>query len=291
MLHEDRDEFLGTLERTAARTGFPQALLEKDYYLTLALSRITTLSGDLIFKGGTCLNKCHYSYYRLSEDLDFTMRLPKGEITRKTRQTAIKPAKTGLKAFTKALGMSVDVENAGHRESSQYIYQLQYPSVLFEEPQSIKLEISLRFNPLLPTEIKGIQHQFLHPFTKEPLFVGGKISCLRLKELIAEKMRAAATRLTIAPRDFYDLGYILKTGFDFKDAELLRLFKAKLAEDDFDTDLTKYRKDLGRTSGQISDMESRIEAELLDVLTTEERRTFNLADTLRNLNKALKDIA
>lgn len=291
MLHEDKGEFLKVLERTAAQTAFPQNLTEKDYYLTLVLSKITTLSEDLIFKGGTCLNKCYYTYYRLSEDLDFTMRLPKGEINRKVRKAAIQPVKTGLKAFTKALGMSVDTENAGHRESSQYIFQLQYPSVLFKEPQSIKLEIGLRFNPLLHTETKSIQHRFLHPFTKEPLFDGGKISCLRLKELVAEKLRAAATRLTIAPRDFYDLGYILKAGFDFKDPELRKLFKAKLAEDGFDTDLTKYREDLGRTAEQISDMESRIEAELLDVLTAEERVKFNLADALRNLNKAFKDMA
>jgi len=290
MLHDDKSEFLKVLERTAAQTGFPQALLEKDYYLTLALSKITTLSKDLIFKGGTCLNKCHHSYYRLSEDLDFTMRLPKGAITRKVRKTAIQPVKTGLKSFTKALGMSVDTENAGHRESSQYIYQLQYPSVLFKEPQSIKLEIGLRFNPHLPTEIKNIQHRFLHPFTKEPLFDGGKIPCLRLKELVAEKLRAAATRITIAPRDFYDLGYILKTGFEFKDSELWRLFKAKLAEDECDTDLKKYRKNLGRTTEQLDDMESRIEAELLDVLTLEERGKFNMADTLSALNRTFHNL-
>ena len=26
---------------------------------------------DLVFKGGTCLNKCYLRFYRLSEDLDF----------------------------------------------------------------------------------------------------------------------------------------------------------------------------------------------------------------------------
>ncbi|MBU4204495.1 MAG: nucleotidyl transferase AbiEii/AbiGii toxin family protein [Acidobacteria bacterium] len=57
---------------TANRTGFRASLIEKDYYLTLILSKINELSQDLIFKGGTCLNKIYYSYYRLSEDLDFS---------------------------------------------------------------------------------------------------------------------------------------------------------------------------------------------------------------------------
>jgi predicted nucleotidyltransferase component of viral defense system len=287
MLHEDKVEFLKTLERTAAQTGLPQHLLEKDYYLTLVLSRSTALSEDLIFKGGTCLNKCHYSYYRLSEDLDFTMRMPRGNITRQKRKATIQPVKTKLPSTINDLGMSVDTGNAGHRESSQYIYYLHYPSVLFKDSQSIKLEIGLRYNPLLPPEIKNIQHRFLHPFTQEPLFEGGNLPCLQLKELVAEKLRAAATRPMIAPRDFYDLGHILKTGFDFKDKDLWELFRAKLNEDGFDTDLKKYRKDLGRTSNEIVNMESRIESELLDVLSLKERNAFKLGDILLSLNKTL----
>ena len=76
MLHNDKDNFLKTLETTSSQTGFPLLLLEKDYYLTVVLSGINSLSEELIFKGGTCLNKIYYSYYRLSEDLDFTLRLP-----------------------------------------------------------------------------------------------------------------------------------------------------------------------------------------------------------------------
>ena len=76
MLHEDTENFLRVLESTSAQTGFPLLLLEKDYYLTMMLSRINTLEENLVFKGGTCLNKVYYSYYRLSEDLDFTLKLP-----------------------------------------------------------------------------------------------------------------------------------------------------------------------------------------------------------------------
>jgi predicted nucleotidyltransferase component of viral defense system len=50
---------------------FPQ-LLEKDYHLTRILHRISEKRiKDLVFKGGTCLNKCYLGFYRLSEDLDF----------------------------------------------------------------------------------------------------------------------------------------------------------------------------------------------------------------------------
>jgi predicted nucleotidyltransferase component of viral defense system len=290
MLHDDKGEFVRMLERTSAQTGFPQVLLEKDYYLSLLLSRINDLSDALLFKGGTCLSKVHFSYYRLSEDLDFTMMLPKGRITRAERRNTFKPVKENMRSFAKISGMTIEDDATGHSESSQYIYYAHYDSALLGDKQSVKFEIGLRFNPLMPIEKKKVYHKFLHPFTKEPLFDGGTVNCLNLKELVSEKMRAASTRQTIAPRDFYDLGYLLKAGFDFKDAELLRLFKAKLAEDGFDTDLQKYRHNLGRSNKEVEDMFSRVESELLDVLTYDERSKFSMADTLQSLNAAFHDL-
>jgi len=290
MLHSNRDEFLRVLERTAAQTGFPLALLEKDYYLSLLLSGISALSDDLIFKGGTCLNKIYYSYYRLSEDLDFSMKLPK-PMTRTVRRKVIQPIKDKIQSYAKSYDMSIEgVNKAGRNESKQYIYNVVYDSVVLDKKQSIKLEIGLRFNPMLPTVRKKVSHKFLHPFTKEPLFDSGSVKCLALKELVAEKMRAAATRLTIAPRDFYDIGFLLKSGFNFKDKELWQLFQKKLAEDRFETDLKKYRVNMGRSAKEIEDMSSRIEGELIDILTLEEKKAFDLQRTLDALNEVLKGI-
>ena len=51
MIHEDRKQFIDVINITVQRTGFRAPLLEKDYYLTLILSRVHELSDDLIFKG------------------------------------------------------------------------------------------------------------------------------------------------------------------------------------------------------------------------------------------------
>ena len=285
MLHDEKDEFLRILENTAAQTEFPLLLLEKDYYLSVILSGINTLSEDLIFKGGTCLNKIYYSYYRLSEDLDFTLKLPSNCPSRTIKRMSIKPVKDGILSYVQTIGMRIeDLNNIGHNESSQYIIYIDYDSVVIEKPQSIKLEISLRFNPLLSTQRKKVSHRFLHPFTGEPLFKGGTITCLDLKEIVAEKMRASATRLNIAPRDFYDLGFIIQSGFDFQDSKVWDLFKTKLSEDGFDTDLSKYQINLGRSDNEIAEMTSRIETELLAVLTPHEKKSFQLEQTLNLIN-------
>lgn len=291
MLHDDTENFLNVLESTSAQTGFPLLLLEKDYYLTMMLSQINALEENLVFKGGTCLNKVHYSYYRLSEDLDFTLKLPSDSPSRAVKQRSIKSMKGGILSYVQRFGMRIkDVDNVGRNESSQYIWRIDYDSTVLEKPQSIKLEVGLRFNPILPTVQQRINHHFLHPFTKEPLFEGGQVTCLDLKEIVAEKMRATATRLNIAPRDFYDLGFLLKSGYDFQDKQLWKLFRSKLGEDGFDMDLSKYRVNLGRSDQQIEEMGARTEAELMAVLTVREQRSFDWQVTLTRLNETLKNM-
>lgn len=53
---------------------YPLQIAEKDYFLALAVQRISNsqLRDKLIFKGGTALYHCHLDQYRFSEDLDFT---------------------------------------------------------------------------------------------------------------------------------------------------------------------------------------------------------------------------
>jgi len=192
VIHENKDDFLKVLNQTATQTGFYLPLIEKDYYLTLMLSGVRELSPDLIFKGGTCLNKVYYSYYRLSEDLDFSMRLPAGTLTRGVRRQAIRPVKDKILKFAEQFGVKLDLtENPGRNESKQYVFNFTYPSVVLPLEAKIKFEVGLRYNPVYPVEQRKVQHKFTHPFTGEPLFDGGETNCLALKELVAEKMRAA----------------------------------------------------------------------------------------------------
>ena len=180
-------------------------------------------------------------------------------------------------------------ENAGRNESKQYVYYFVYDPVTMPSEQTVKFEIGLRFNPILETEMRPVQHKFLHPFTGEPLFDGGKVNCLSLNEIVSEKLRAAALRLTIAPRDFYDLDFILRNKFNLGNKEVTELFKKKLKEDDADTNLIKYRVNLGRSDAEIKDMRSRIKNELFDVLTPSERENFELDKALGRINKAMEN--
>jgi len=291
MIHENKDEFIKVLGRVSKKRGFLLSLIEKDYYLTLILSQIDELSENLVFKGGTCLNKVYYAYYRLNEDLDFSMILPQYETTRGQRHKCIQPVEDKIIKFIEQFGMRLDnAGNPGRNESKQYVFYLVYQSALREVEAKIKLEIGLSFNPLDTIKKRPVQHVFLHPFTGDPLFDGGQINCLSLNELIAEKLRAGAIRKIIAPRDFYDIDFVLRKKFELANKEVVTLFKKKLQEDDADTDLGKYKKNLGRSDEEIKEMHSRIETELFDVLAPEERKNFDLSIALKRINKAMEVI-
>jgi len=291
MIHEDKEQFFTLVDRIASLTGFYAPLVEKDYYLTLLLSRVHELSGNLIFKGGTCLNKIYYSYYRLSEDLDFSMVLPQYQATLGERRECIQPVKDGIKGFVKQFGMKIDdAGNPGRNESKQYVYYILYDSVTTLSEQTVKFEVGLRFNPILAIEKRAVQHKFKHSFTDEPLIDSGEIHCMSLKEIVSEKLRAGATRQIIAPRDFYDIDFILRNKFNLTDKEVMTLFKKKLQEDEADTDLGKYRKNLGRSDEEIKEMNLRIEAELFDALTPNERDNFNLDKALARINNVMEKV-
>jgi len=292
MIHEDKEQFFTLVDRIASLTGFYAPLVEKDYYLTLLLSRVHELSENLVFKGGTCLNKIYYSYYRLSEDIDFSMILPQYKATRSERRECIQPVKDSIESFVNQFGMRVDdtAGNPGRNESKQYVYYFIYNSVTTLSEQTVKFEIGLRFNPFDMIKKRSVQHVFLHPFTGDPLFDGGKINCLSLNELIAEKLRASALRREIAPRDFYDIDFILRNGFDLTNKKVVELFKKKIEEDGGDTNLKKYRVNLGRLDTEIKDMRSRIKEELFDVLTPDERKNFDLDTALKRINKAMGSV-
>ena len=289
MIHKNKDEFVKMLERAAKKRGFLVPLLEKDYYLTLLLSHAHELTEDLVFKGGTCLNKIYYAYYRLSEDLDFSMKLPRYEATRGERRKCIQPVKDKISKFLEQFDMKiVNSGNPGRNESKQYVYYFSYQSALRPNEGQIKFEISLRFNPIEPVVKRQVHHTYMHPFTGEPLFDAGKVNCLSLNEMVSEKLRAAALRETIVPRDFYDLDFILRNDFVLASKEVMDLFKKKIEEDGGDADLRKYRVNMGRTETEIKDMKGRIEAELFDVLTADERKNFNLDAALARINKAME---
>ena len=74
-LHQNKDLFRNAVLAASQRFGIPEIYIEKDYWVTLVLNKIfhSDMADQIVFKGGTCLSKCHQIIQRFSEDIDLVI--------------------------------------------------------------------------------------------------------------------------------------------------------------------------------------------------------------------------
>lgn len=230
-----------------------KSLLEKDIILHKLLCELLKdeyFKENFVFKGGTCLTKCYYGYYRFSEDLDFSWikqeqfdgksqnqirRILSGEIHRfaqileeiaKNKEFDFKADKTDNKY----------IEFGG---SNRFVtFKLWYASTVQDEELFVKVQInyveSFKYSfktKEAKTIIKNIKRkevEFLFPEDSKYLLHNPKVRCYDIKEILIEKVRAILTRKGVKARDFIDVFLILKREkIDLKYMELKILEKIR----------------------------------------------------------------
>jgi len=199
----------------ARKQKLPLGMIEKDFVLTLVLREIynSQFKNTLVFKGGTALHKL-YLHKRLSVDLDFTA-LGEFDIDVFRNILLIKEINSEIRKI-RAFENSVSID-------LKYISLLNYPD-------SIKIDISLRENPLL--ELKEVA-------VHSPYFPDFPVLTFQIEEIASEKMRALIQRKR--PRDYLDMWLLLKE-LEFKDFE--KLAEKKLAAMNDNMDIGKVFTDL-----------------------------------------------
>ncbi len=281
----DRERLRQIIPVLARNYNFREDVVEKDYYLTVILNSIEShLSKDIVFKGGTLLNKMHLNYHRLSEDLDFTYYGKEELDSRSKRSKAIKPVREGMAGFLKPLELkSENPEGKGFNNSTQYVFDISYPSFITAKDESIKIEISLRQILIDKPVYNTIKHFYKDPFTGKDLIPTNRILSLSLNEAVAEKLKAAITRRDLAVRDYYDLWYIKEAKFDFHDKKFLAIFKKKLKDEGYKGD---FKHNFGLSEKAIKDLHKQIETDLMPVIRLGEH--FNLDRVFERFNKIFK---
>lgn len=69
-LHLNKDLFKNYIALASQEEDIDEAIVIKDYFVTLALKHIYSIHDDLVFIGGTSLSKCFNIINRFSEDID-----------------------------------------------------------------------------------------------------------------------------------------------------------------------------------------------------------------------------
>lgn len=254
---------------TAAETGFASRLVEKDYFCTVVLEYLASTQNNLVFKGGTCLSKIHSNFFRLSEDLDFSIPV-QPDVTRGARRRLIQPVKDDVARLPDALpGFTVESEMRGFNNSTQYNAILGYESPTTGELERIKLEVGLREDVLGETASRSARTLILNPLTNSELVEGTDVVCLSYKEAMAEKVRAAITRREVAIRDFFDVDHAARSGnLDSESSEFIDLLHRKL-------DVQGLRP-IDLSDKRLDGLRRQLDTELRSVLREDDFNRFDL---------------
>lgn len=157
-LHENEEDFIDLIQTTASSIGISEVLVEKDYWVTIVLKRLSLSAhaNDIVFKGGTSLSKAHKLIHRFSEDIDLALK--------PTAFTSGNSAKNKLRAIEKDLMVAPFVENkndAGKvtdmkiRKSAHTFPTLKVGGTYAQGHQQIILEIN-RYTTPTPTSFLPI---------------------------------------------------------------------------------------------------------------------------------------
>ena len=120
-LHNNKELFSDVIIATSNALNIAPVIIEKDYYVTLLLKRITEKCPDIIFKGGTSLSKCFKIINRFSEDIDIGLNADKAtEGMRKNLKSSIKEA-------IEELSFELDNPTDIYTRSYYNKYQIKYP--------------------------------------------------------------------------------------------------------------------------------------------------------------------
>ncbi len=270
--------FREAIDYTAAETGFNPRLVEKDYFASFILEYITSHSSELTFKGGTCLSKVYVEFYRLSEDLDFSISISP-DASRTARSKKIAPAKKHINKIAEKLkDIEIETELTGHNESTQYIAVLSYKSVLSSRSQKIKVEIGLREELLLEPERREAKALLLDPIKEKRLNSPIKIEALSFIELTAEKLRAALTRREPAIRDYFDIDYIVEAGkLKLENREVIELLNKKLS--------VPGTGNIGISKDKFKELERQLATELKPVLRRTDFNRFDLKRAFETISQ------
>ena len=136
MLHSNRELFEQAILRTADATGIAASIIEKDYYVTEFLRRMTSYQPDMVFKGGTSLSKCYKLIQRFSEDIDLNVEDRPSEGQRKA-------LKRNILAVVDDLGLSLSnaEEIRSRRDYNRYV--IAYDSVIPMASDALKAAVLL----------------------------------------------------------------------------------------------------------------------------------------------------
>ena len=234
------DDKVAIYVETGEKTGLPAAAIEKDWWVTLALSVVfeTEFAEHLVFKGGTSLSKGWNIIERFSEDIDlaidrsflgFQEELSKTQVKKLRKASCSFISNEFAKAITariKELGIpdiTIGVQDFNDSDTDPLVVEINYQSLTDASPYlqpRVLIEVGAR-SLMEPNEEKEIQSlvgsQFSDKnFADKPILIPAvlpKRTFLEKAFLLHEEFLKPTEHMRVErlSRHLYDLDKLINT--------------------------------------------------------------------------------
>lgn len=294
------------LKRIAGKRKVPVGTVEKDYVLSLMLAILSNseIANKIVFKGGTAIKKIYYPVARFSEDLDFDcLDLDPEDIKAILRDiSAVNPSESVVFLEMKDELLSRDkyscrmiyigqlkyrnsikldffgkdrvLRELKHREIKDDYHSWEECACVYLQPGSQRnYREGVKYEYTCERGRRGsVNFTTFEDCWKCDLFTPGSnlrerngIQTMDIEEMLAEKCRALMMRS--APRDLYDILFLLDKGIKFDLSmvnEKLKRYKEDWNEDSYEEKIvvlrTIWERDLLSLLPEIPDFDSVVKA-------------------------------
>ena len=161
-LHSDKKAFVQMITDIAEALAIEEALIEKDYFITLFLRDLAIKEPLLVFKGGTCLSKCFKLIKRFSEDIDINLDGVK-ELT----QSRKKQLKENIIAVIDGLNLTLSNPEQINSGMDYNLYKVSYPAAFANPSLKQHLEVESVFRIGAFPTVKMQTSSLIYDYLKE----------------------------------------------------------------------------------------------------------------------------
>lgn len=162
-LHHDYEAFSELIIAASNELHIPPGIIEKDYYVTLALRELVSRVKGMVFKGGTSLTKCYQILDRFSEDIDISYAASEG-VPSESRKRQLKKA---VVSSIESIGVSAANLEETRSRRSYNCYRASYSSIyspLLELKPELVIETYIALLPF-PT-VNRMADNYIYRFLK-----------------------------------------------------------------------------------------------------------------------------
>lgn len=166
----------------------PEAMLEKDVFITEALLAVAALQNaamGVIFCGGTSLSKAHRLIERMSEDVDFKLHVVDATLSKNARRNLLGGFRDITVARLRELGYEIAPEHIKSRDSNSY-NEIRLPyKTSFGPHAAIRADVMIALNAsspraaTIPCDVQTLVS------SKLTLSRAGSVRCLNVSETVA----------------------------------------------------------------------------------------------------------